>query len=115
MKVKVELNSKELSALVGDSKDDIKWDWEIDVYTESGSVSKRGELAVFAGMYWALMTMLPHTIVNNFTHKWNSIIEDFQAKVQAAKDAVKTAAKEEPLIIPNEEEVPDFVEPPEDA
>jgi len=111
MRVKIELNSKELSALVGDSKDDIEWDWEINVYTESGSVSKRGELAVFAGMYWALMTMLPHRIVNNFTLKWNSIIEEFQSKMIKAKEAFEEAKKEEPLIIPD---VPDKVEPPEE-
>lgn len=115
MRVKIELNSKELSALVGDSKDDIEWNWEIDVYTESGSVSKRGELAVFAGMYWALMSMLPHTIVNNFTEKWNKIIEDFYFKVAAAKQDAAEAAKREPLIISEEETVPDFIEPPENA
>ena len=105
MKVKVELNSRELSALVGDSKEDIEWDWEIDVYTESGSVNKRSELAIFGGMYWALMSMLPHRIVNQFTLKWNSIIEDFQSKIIEAK-------KEQEAL--NTTNVPDKVEPPEE-
>lgn len=82
MKVKISLNSKELSALVGDSNDDIKWDWEIDVYTESGSVSKKGETAILAGTYWALMLMLPWSIINNFNNKWNSIIKDFESNIK---------------------------------
>jgi len=89
MKVNITLNSKELNALVCGSKEDIEYNWEIDVYTESGSVSKKGELAVFAGVYWALMNMLPWRIVAKFAQRWNEIINDFHSKVRKEAENLK--------------------------
>lgn len=83
MKIRIELNSRELSTLVGDSSEPIAYDFEIDVYTESKkTIDKKQETAIFAGLFWALCTMLPHVVVGKVFRKWNSIVEELQKGIK---------------------------------
>ena len=83
MKIKIEINSKELSTLVGDSREPIAYDFEIDVYTESQkTIGNKQETAIFAGIFWALCTMLPHSIIASIFKKWNMIVEELQQGIR---------------------------------
>ena len=96
MKIKIDVNSKELATLVGDSRDPIPYDFEIDIYTESQkTISKKQETAIFAGLFWALCTMLPHTIIQQVFLKWNKIVEDLQKGLKEKAHDVKINTKPE--------------------
>lgn len=91
MKIKIELNSKELSTLVGDSNDPVGYDFEIDIYTESQkTIGPKQETAIFAGIFWALCTMLPHSIIQKVFIKWNEIVEQLQKGIKERAATVKT-------------------------
>lgn len=97
MRIKIELNSKELSTLVGDSNEPIGYDFEIDIYTESQkTIGTKQETAIFAGVFWALCTMLPHSIIAKVFKKWNAIVEDLQKGLRERREAVSTT------VIPEE-------------
>jgi len=98
MKINIILNSKELATLVGDSRDPIPYDFEIDIYTESQkTITPKQETAIFAGLFWALCTMLPHSIIAQIFRKWNTIVEDLQKGLQekAAKVTTNIVTKPE--------------------
>ena len=91
MKIKVELNSKELSTLIGDTRDPVGYDFEIDIYTESQkTITEKQEAAIFGGIFWALCTMLPHTIIASVFRKWNNIVKDLQSGLKERAPTVKT-------------------------
>lgn len=86
MKIKIELNTKELSSLVGDSKEAIPFDFEIDLYTESRKeISKREETSIFTGIFWALCTMLPPAVIQNVFKKWNEIVQELNEGLKEGK------------------------------
>jgi hypothetical protein len=90
MKINIVLNSKELATLIGDIKDPISYDFEIDIYTESQkTITKKQETAIFAGLFWALCTMLPHVIIAQVFKKWNAIVKDLQEGLQERAAEVK--------------------------
>jgi len=97
MKINISINSKELATLVGDSRDPIKYDFEIDIYTESQkTISKKQETAILGSLFWALCTVLPHTIIAQIFRKWNTIVEDLQKGLQEKATKVTTKVVEEP-------------------
>ena len=97
MKIKIELNSKELATLVGDSRDPIGYDFEIDIYTESQkTISNKQETAILGGLFWALCTMLPHTIIKQVFLKWNGIVEQLQKGLQEKAAKVTTRVVDKP-------------------
>lgn len=96
MKINIRLNSKELATLVGDSREPIPYDFEIDIYTESAkTISKKQETAIFAGLFWALCTILPHVIIAQVFRKWNTIVEDLQKGLKEKAHDVKINTKRE--------------------
>ena len=87
MKINIDLNTKELSSLVGDTKDPIGYDFEVNLYTESKDrvISSREELSIFSGIFWALCTMLPNSILVSLFKAWNKLAEDIQKGLQDGK------------------------------
>lgn len=86
MQIKIDLNSKELSSLVGDNKDPIAYNFDINLYTEARkSISHKEETAVFTGLLWALCTMLPHVVIQSIFRKWNEIVGDLHKGLEEGK------------------------------
>ena len=87
MKVKIELNSKELDALV--KKEEVQFDYEVDIYTESKSVSPEQELAIYSRLFWSLCTILPHTVIRDVFKAWNVVVEQLQKGLKKGEIRVK--------------------------
>lgn len=99
MKINISANSKELATLVKNDGDIIKYEFDIDIYTESKKeITTKEETAILASIFWALCTLLPHTIISNVFKKWNSIVKELQ------KGLSKKAAKVSSRIVTKEEE-----------
>lgn len=81
MKIKVEVNSKELDVLLkGDSKSKIKFEYEVDLYTEGRAPNKQEENVILGAIFWALMTLLPHGLVKQYFLHWNKVVEELHSK-----------------------------------
>jgi hypothetical protein len=86
MKINIELNSKELDILSKDSKDPISYEFLIDVYTESRKeLSPQEETMIFTGVFWALCTMLPSTIIHTLFKQWNELVKQLTQGLNEGK------------------------------
>lgn len=75
MKVNIELNTKELDILTSNKEEPLEYKFTIDLYTESrDSISGTEEVAILSGLFWALCTMLPYTIIHLLFKKWNDLV-----------------------------------------
>lgn len=76
MKIKAELNSKELDVLLRkDDETKIKFEFEVDIITEGRGPTKEEENLVFGSILWALIQMLPHGLVKQYFRYWNTVVE----------------------------------------
>lgn len=96
MKINIELNSKELHILSEDNKEPISYEFLIDLYTESNKeISAKEETLIFTGVFWALCTMLPSTIVHVLFKQWNELVEQLNKGLQEGKSvSIKNFDKE---------------------
>lgn len=86
MKINIDLNSKELDILTKDSKDPISYEFLIDVYTESRKeLSAKEETMIFTGVFWALCTMLPSTIIHALFKQWNELVKELSNGLSTGK------------------------------
>ncbi len=78
MKIKIEVNSKEMAALYsnqsGDTQTDIAFDFEADVITESGKLSEKEELLIYGSVLWGLLMGLPHPLIKSYFNSWNEVV-----------------------------------------
>lgn len=89
MKIKVSLNSKEAHTLLTKDQDTkIKFEYEIDLVTEGRKPSLEEEYLVLGSVYWALMSMLPHSMVKQYFLHWNEVVKELHEKFFDASKAV---------------------------
>jgi hypothetical protein len=80
MKINIDVNTKEVDTLVNDEDQPIEFEFLINLYTESRTeITSQEEVAVLGGLFWALCTMLPHTIIHLIFKKWNDKIIELKA------------------------------------
>ncbi len=85
MKVKIEINSKELdilktSNILDQSDEKIKFEFEADVITESKKINKEEEILVYGAVLWALLVCLPYSLVKQYIINWNEVIKQLNNK-----------------------------------
>lgn len=86
MRINIELNSKELHILREDNKEPISYEFLIDLYTESNKeISAKEETLIFTGVFWALCTMLPSTIINVLFKQWNELVSQLTTGLKEGK------------------------------
>lgn len=106
MKIKIELNSKELAMLHQNRDDDagnaVEIEYVANVTTESGKISVEEEHLVFGSALWGLLMMLPHGLVKQYFLAWNKVVEDIHKNIEVQiRDQL---AKAQPTVDPTVEE-----------
>lgn len=85
MRINIELNSKELMQLSSGTKEEIPYEFTIDLYTEAAEITTKEETIVLAALCWSLLTMLPTSIINSLFTEWNSLVTEIQKGLQNNK------------------------------
>lgn len=89
MKINIELNTKELDCLINDEDSPIEYKFVIDLYTESRTeITSKEEIAVLAGLFWALCTMLPYTIIHLLFKKWNDLVTELKNGLEQGDNVI---------------------------
>lgn len=91
MKIDIELNTKELDCLINDENTPIEYKFNISLYTESRTeISSKEEVAILSGLFWALCTMLPYTIIHLIFKKWNNKVLEIKEGLTEGNNLILT-------------------------
>lgn len=89
MKINIEINTKELDTLMSDKEEPIEYNFNIDLFTEARSeITHSEETAIYAGLFWALATMLPYTIIQLIFTKWNNTVKELREGLKEGKQVI---------------------------
>lgn len=78
MKINIELNTKELDILLNDKgTQSLEYLFTIDLYTEARKeLTTKEETVIYAGLFWALITMLPSSLIHHLFKQWNTLVKE---------------------------------------
>jgi len=85
MRIKIELNSKEIMQLKKGSKEEMEYEYTIEIYTEAEKVTIKEETVIYTAVCWSLLTMLPYSIINSLFIEWNNLVKQIQNGLQNKK------------------------------
>lgn len=96
MKIYIELNTKELDTLVQGNREPIEYSFIVDLYTESNkTISTKEETAIYSGLLWALLSMLPSKIIHTLFKQWNNLVSEIATGLAEGKTLkIKNADKD---------------------